>query len=142
MAAENNKQINNVGFVPYRLEVEEKPELSDFSKNILFANFFSKDGVDMVASSLYVPVIESYSVATEGRSLTYRNIHNPENTVTITKGENGWFGKKTINGEDVLFASGAEWHGFFAHLTLNGLSKGERCKFERLDSVLPNREVN
>ena len=129
MIKKNNENPYFVGFVPHKLEVEERPELNDFSQNILFANFFQQGGFDMVASALYEPDLETYKEEDGSRTLTYKNIHNPDNTIEITRTENGWMGRKTIADKRKLIASGAEWSSFFSHLTMNGLSKGERCKF-------------
>ncbi|MFC1649568.1 hypothetical protein ACFL2C_02515 [Patescibacteria group bacterium] len=123
---------NRYGFVPHRLEIEERPELSDFPFNVLFVNFFLKDNKDFSATALYEPEIESYSVNKEEKSLDYRNIYGHEDLLTIVKRKKSWSGVKVIKNERVLWADGPKWNLFFAHLTMNGLSKGERCKFKCL----------
>jgi len=120
------------GFVPHRLEIEGRTDLSDFPQNIVFANFFAEGGVKKIASAIYEPDLETYA----GRSLTYRNIYNPENVVRITRQNDRWEGTKVINGDEVLFAEARTWKQFFVQLTIIGLSKGERCKFEDIDSLL------
>lgn len=132
MTAENRDRKYFTGFVPHRLDLEERPELSDFPLNVLFANFFVKEGYVHSASALYEPDLESYREHGEGRSLNYKNPYREEDELKITRTEKGWSGEKVIHGETVLIANGVEWQGFFSHLTMNGLSKGEACKFERL----------
>ncbi|KKQ84874.1 MAG: hypothetical protein UT08_C0013G0011 [Candidatus Woesebacteria bacterium GW2011_GWB1_38_8] len=136
MNNETGKRNYQTGFIPHKLEVGDRPELSDFSKNILFANVFSSNGVDMIASSLYEPDLETYTDEGAARSLTYRNIYNPDNRIKVTRYEDKWEGEKFINGTRSLWAFGRTWQQFFIQLTILGLSKGERCQFERLDELL------
>ena len=128
----NIEKKYGVAFVPKELIVEGKPELSDFPKNVLFASFININGRDLMASSLYLPIFESYTFDEKERRLIYTNIYEKENVLTIIRGKNGWSGLKKVRGKQVLFACGAIWDGFFSHLTMNGLSKGERCKYEPL----------
>lgn len=123
------------GFIPHRLEIEGSPELSDFPLNVLFANIFVRNGVNTMASSLYEPDLETYNRDGGKKSLRYKNIHNPENTVTVLKTQKGWEGTKVINEREVLMATGQTWNQFFTQLTLFGLSKGERCFYESVDSI-------
>ena len=94
----------------------------------------------MVASALYKPNIESYTVQGTEKILKYKNPHGEEDALIIVRGKNGWTGEKVIKGKKTLFACGAEWEGFFVHLTMSGLSKGEACKFESLDALLKTRK--
>ena len=133
---------NLTGFVPRELEIEDRPELSDFSKNILFANVFSSNGEVIIASSLYRPDFDSYRQEDGKKSLLYKNIHNSENTVRIIRYAERWEGEKIINDKPVLWASGRTWQQFFAQLTLIGLSQGERCKYERLEDLKKQKDIN
>jgi hypothetical protein len=147
MITENNKssetsQFSQFGFVPKRLAIEDRPELDDFPFNVLYVNFFNRGGVNYSATALYSPDLESYRKEEEGRSLDYRNIYGEEDRLTITKKEEGWWGQKFIKDKWVLIAEGKEWNQFFVQLTLPGLSKGERCKFERLDDLPKKTKVN
>ena len=86
-----------VGFIPHRLEVEDRPELSDFPLNVLFANCFKAGGVDFSADALYEPEIESFREEEDKKILDYRNIYNPEDLLTITKEVEKWVGGKYGN---------------------------------------------
>lgn len=141
MAIENNNP-QFVGFVPHRLEIEDRPEFTDFPLNVLFANFFVSNGVQMVASALYQPDVESFTVQGTEKVLKYKNPHGVEDELVIVRGENGWRGEKIIKGKRTLLACGAEWEGFFVHLTINGLSKGEACIFESLDALSKKVDSN
>ena len=142
MKKELQGRNNFTGFIPNRLEVEERPELREFSQNILFANVFNSNGVGMMASSIYVPDIDTYHQSDDGGSLTYRNIYNPENTVRITRYDDRWEGEKFINDKLCLLATGGTWEQFFTQLTIMGLSKGERCKYERLEDIARSASLN
>jgi len=130
------------GFVPHRLDIEDRPELTDFPLNVLFANFFVSNGIQMVASALYKPDFESFSIQGKEKVLKYKNSNREEDELIITRGENGWSGEKIIRGKKSLIACGAEWDGFFVHLTLNGLSVGEACKYESLDDLIKEKDKN
>lgn len=120
------------GFIPKRLEVEGRPELSDFPFNILFMSFLVVRGVDMSATALYEPDTETYLDDFEKRSMTYRNKYGSGNKVIVSKYADRWEGAKTVNGKVILLACGKTWKQFFVHLTIAGLSDGEKCSFERL----------
>lgn len=126
------------GFIPHRLVINDKPELSDFPLNILFGNFITINGVDMSATALYKPDVESYREGEGGRSLDYRNIYNQDNLVTITRQEEKWTGTKVINEKVTLIAEGRMWQQFFTQLTIVGLSNGEKCRYQSL----PLKESN
>lgn len=142
MTEKLEKRNNYTAFIPHKLEVEGRPELSDFSLNILFANVFNAKGIDVIASSLYRPDLETYQRDSEKKSLTYRNIYNKKDIVRITKFEERWEGQKFIKEKRALLAQGRTWKQFFAQLTLTGLSKGERCKYERLEDLLKKVDDN
>src|SRR3990172_301978 len=136
MQSEIKKLNYGAAFIPHHLDIEDKPELSDFPRNILFATYYSENGINKIASSLYEPDLVTY--LDEGgikRSLTYRNIYNPDNRIKVTRYEDKWEGEKFINNKRDLWAFGRTWQQFFVQLTILGLSKGERCKFERLDEL-------
>jgi hypothetical protein len=120
------------GFIPNKLEVEGRPELSDFPLNILFMSFLAVRGVGMSATALYEPDMETYLEDMEKRSMIYRNKYGSENTVTVMRYPDRWEGAKTINGNVVLLANGKTWKDFFVQLTIMGLSKGEKCYYETL----------
>ncbi len=129
----NNNQTQGFGFVPKKLEIEGKPELSEFPLNILFANFYREQGVNMSATALYEPDLDTYNGKSDEKNMVYRNIYNPENIVVITKCLDHWEGLKVVNGTFVLLKTvGKTWEEFFSRLTIVGLSDGEKCGFVRL----------
>jgi len=135
MLPENCIYQNRCAFIPHNLNIEEKPELSDFPFNVLFVSYKRVNGIDISGTALYEPELFSYRKEEDKKILDYRNIYDPENMLTISKYEDKWEGIKTINDKRVLFAWGLNWQQFFVQLTLLGLSNGEKCKFERLNSL-------
>jgi hypothetical protein len=129
-------------FIPHKLDIEDRPELSDFSKNILFATLFNSNGVVTIASSLYEPDLKTYRDEGEARSLIYKNIYNPDDTVKIIRREDKWEGEKLIKDKRALWAWGLTWQQFFVQLTGTGLCRGERCKFETLNELQKKANIN
>lgn len=125
-------ELPRYGFIPSKLEVEGRPELSDFPFNILFMSFLAVKGVDMSATALYEPDTKTYLEDAEKRSVVYKNKYGPENEVVVTRYGDRWEGAKTIDGKVVLLAYGKTWKQFFVQLTIVGLSKGEKCYYEIL----------
>lgn len=122
------------GFIPWQLEVDGHPELSNFSLNILFGSQAMIDGVHTIGTALYEPDFSSYCDDGEKRSLVYYNIYSNDWSVRIDyyPERKIYEGKKYHLDKAVLEAGGPEWKIFFTHLTMIGLSKGERCKFEKV----------
>ena len=131
-----NKRL--IGFIPHRFEDKERPELADFPLNVFFANFYNENGSDMTAHALYVPDFLTYKEEGKIKSVRYTNIYEPNHTLLIVRQEEKWSGIKVINNNVSLFAEGPTWEIFFTHLTSQGLSKGERCKFEKLPLSRPS----
>ena len=50
-------------------------------------------------------------------------------TINYNKNEDCYWGKKLVNKKCVGEAMGKNWKQFFIHLTMLGLSDGERCEF-------------
>ena len=84
------------------------------------------------ANQDYKNDLETYQEEEKGYSVIYHNIYGPNAIVTITYTPDNWIGSKTINDEIVLSAFGADWQQFFGHFTVNGLSNGEACLFEKI----------
>jgi len=133
MEEREKQRLQRFGFIPKKLEVEGRPELSLLPLNILFVNFFSQKGINMSASSLYEPDIETFMGGVMGVRMTYRNIYNPENVIILTRKRSGWEGKKIIDSKAVLIQEGKDdWNHFFGNFTANGLSEGEDCFYNTL----------
>jgi hypothetical protein len=101
---------------------------------VLFAKFTVRDGQPILRSALYEPDLSSFAREGARHVLRYKNSHGGNRRLQIayyTK-KHAWEGEKIVNGEIVGAASGDDWHGFCAHLTLLGLANGERCEMESL----------
>jgi len=121
------------GFIPHRLDISDKPELSDFPLNILFGNFITINGVDMSATALYEPELNTFQCNGDEKSLTYKNIYGM-GTLTVTKRNDGWGAIKTINNKFVRLTHSKDWKMFFVTLTGPGLCNGEGCFYKTVSS--------
>ncbi len=117
------------GFVPHRLEIEERPELNNFSFNILFMKFKNENGKTISGSAVYEPDLTTFNDINGKQSMLYKNSYGGSGRVKIAYSDGKWSGTKFINGKRTGSADGPEWHGFFIHLTMLGLSNGEKCQF-------------
>ena len=135
--------INNfVGFIPFRLIVEDKPEFKFFPANILFAKTTNINGKNVSGSALYEPDLDSFSVKDKVLSMTYHNKYggNSHVIISVAEGKNtfNYTGEKFVNNESVGSADGPissfederGWQMFFTHLTLLQLVNGEKCMFD------------
>jgi hypothetical protein len=123
------------GFVPRKLDIKDRPELSIFPYNIMFMNFRFYYGQKQSGIALYEPVLDSYEDILDRKRLLYRNIYDPENKIIIEYfvKDMRYEGFKYIKGRCVREAHGKEWKMFFVHLTMTGPEHGEGCKFEDED---------
>lgn len=127
------------GFVPKRLIVNDRPELSNFPLNILFASVVEKDNQTAMADALYEPDFSSFKeeIDEDGKEkqiMNYRNKYGPQWRVEIWyfKERKSYFGLKYSGSDDESKggASGSQWGAFFSHLTILGLADGEPCSFQ------------
>jgi len=137
-----NSNYSFLGFIPFRLVVENKPELNFFPLNILFAKRKIDNGKVIMGSALYEPDLTSFKVVDKTVSMTYHNKYGGNSSVVISFSENKntfhYIGEKFVNDKSVGMADGQisslkdehGWQMFFTHLTLLGLSEGEKCMFE------------
>lgn len=125
------------GFVPHRLEIENRPELNVFPFNVLFVQYKVENGKTISGSAIYEPDLGSYKRVGDVSSMEYHNIYGPANWLMIEydKSKQSYLGKKIVNGESVGIAMGMHWNMFFIHFTALGLANGERCEFE----ILPEK---
>lgn len=126
-----------IGFVPQHLEIEGRPELNNFPLNVLFVSptILIKDGVKHMASALYNPDVPSFKAEDTKYSMEYRNAYGGNSWLRITydADKKNYAGEKFINDQSTGMAFGVRWQGFFIHLTMIGLSKGEECMFEPME---------
>ncbi|OGM89729.1 hypothetical protein A2108_01275 [Candidatus Wolfebacteria bacterium GWA1_42_9] len=121
-------------FVPQKLEVKHRPELSVFPLNVLFVSFTSKNGLRIMGSATYEPDLASFKKEGGKSTMEYHNIYGGDNRILLIHNGEQWSysGEKFVKGKLVGTAYGAEWDMFFVHLTMMGLSAGERCMFEEM----------
>jgi hypothetical protein len=124
------------GFIPHRLEIEDKPELNVFPFNVLFAQYKVENGKTISGSAVYEPDLGSYKQEGEMSSMEYHNIYGPANWLVVVydKSRKSYHGNKIVNGKSVGEAGGSEWNMFFIHFTALGLANGERCMFDDVPS--------
>lgn len=120
------------GFVPRPLEIKERPELSVFPFNVLFAQYGARDGKPVMGSAVYEPDIASFRQEGDKYFMEYHNALGGKSWLVIEYDpfNKSYLGKKFVNGESAGMATGSDWRMFFFHFTSLGLSKGEHCKFE------------
>jgi hypothetical protein len=125
-------------FIPRNLEIENRPELSNFSYNILFISYETDGKQTLAAEAIYVPVIETFRAEGQALILDYVNQYKPENRILIIfhQDTGQYEGEKFLDGKSVSTTIGSDWKNFFINLTAPGLSDGEGCKF----SVVPRKE--
>jgi len=133
MSFENiRKNGSFCGFIPHRLDVKERPELSIFPFNVLFAKRKIGNGKLVTGYALYEPDLASLKKDEDEWSMNYYNVYGGDCWLRIKYNESKPFyiGEKFVNGKSVVIAEGPAWEMFFVHFTLLGLANGERCEFE------------
>jgi len=127
-------------FIPHALELPERPELSIFPFNVMFAKFKKENGVIIIGSAIYEPVLRSYMKEGTLYSMEYFNKYGPGSWLVIEYDalQMRYHGKKYVNGTMVGSTDGKEWKMFFIHFTALGLSNGERCYFEEIPPNISN----
>lgn len=121
------------GFIPHNLNIENRHELDVFPLNVMFAKQKERQtGGIISAYSLYEPLINTYTMNGRTASMEYINIysHNSHLLITYDYIKKTYTGDKFVGGKLVGSGSGLDWKTFFIHLTMLGLSNGERCKFD------------
>jgi len=128
----NNRDF--IGFVPYPLEIKERPELDVFPLNVVFAKFGKMYGKNVMGTALYEPDLESFKQEKDKCSMKYHNAFGGDCWLLVTYdlAEESYVGEKFINGKSVGMSFGQKWNIFFSHFTILGLTNGERCKFEEV----------
>ena len=125
------------GFVPHALVLEEiNADFRHFPYNILFMSWTAKDGKRVSGSALYEPEFSTFKKEGELCCMRYRNVYNTYDSechvmVAYDCDRKSYFGEKLVRGESAGEASGPDWNTFFIHLTMLGLTAGERCEFDR-----------
>ncbi len=120
------------GFVPKKLEILDRPELSVFSCNVLFMSMKLQDGKRITGTALYRPEIETYREAGNEVKMRYRNIYGGDNWLEISyePKRDFYVGRKYVGGQQAGMGCGREWKMFFFHFTALGVVHGEQCLLE------------
>jgi len=133
MSFENiRKNGSFCAFIPHRIEIKERPELSVFPFNVLFGKRKIENGKLVTGYALYEPDLMSLEKNEDEWSMNYHNVYGGDCWLKIRHkyANRSYFGEKFINGKSVMQAFGMKWNMFFIHLTMLGLVDGERCEFE------------
>ena len=122
------------GFVPHRLELKNLPQYDNFPYNLVFMGFANIDGVDMTGTACYYPDFSTFTEEDGKQRLLYFNQHSRDWKVAIVydKEKGSWEGEKYHLDEYKGGGGGTEWRMAFAHITMSGLAKGEKVKFEKM----------
>lgn len=125
------------GFIPHRLEIDGRPELSLFPLNVLFAKQKMENNQVIRGSALYTPEFDTIMLAGTNFSMRYRNSYGGESYLIIEYNflKRTYTGSKFVHEKLVGMADGNEWNPFFIHFTILGLVNGERCLFDPPESV-------
>lgn len=125
------------GFVPHRINNPDNPEHNNFPINILFSSMRVEGDKTISGTALYEPITKPQPTGDNREHLTaiYVNIYDSDSYVIViyNRIKKSWIANKTVRGKCVSYTTGNEWDGFFIHLTMNGLSNGERCMFKEED---------
>lgn len=121
-------------FIPNRLNIDIKPEISVLPYNVMFMSYTEKKGQLMTGTSIYSPDLSTYYSDDDEAVMIYRNNYGPNAYLIIEYivKEDRYRGEKYIKNELVQTSLGKGWKGFFIHLTMGGLRKGEPCEFENV----------
>ena len=127
------------GFCPKHLVVEGRNELWAFPHNIMFMNHRGEtDGSVTAGTALYQPDLSTFRENAPLCAMQYKNQYGGDGIVFIIFNREtlSYTSEKFINSVSVGSADGSVktdadkgWQTFFFHLTMLGLSKGERCEF-------------
>lgn len=121
-------------FIPNRLNIDIKPELSVLPYNVMFMSYTVKNKKLLTGTAIYSPDLSTYYLDDDEATMIYRNNYGA-NTYLIIKykiKEDRYEGEKFVNDKLVQSSFGKDWKQFFIHLTMVGLSVGEVCKFEEV----------
>jgi len=121
-----------LGFVPKRLKIKDRPELSNFPFNVVFVKFIDKNRQLISATAIYNPNFASFRENEEEQKMNYKNKFGGDFWLEISfnKKTGMYWGTKYCGNEKKWTSFGPGWKGFFFHFTMSGLSNGEKCLFK------------
>lgn len=116
------------GYIPFHLEIPQRPELNHFPLNIVFSS--THTGVTNIA--IYQPDLSTYSQNADEQRMKYYNVLDRTRTyyveIVYDKHKDSYAGFKYRNDEQISSAFGSKWRDFFAHLTLFGVTPSDLDK--------------
>lgn len=120
---------NTTMYIPKRLEIKERPELKNFSLNIMFSTTTLCDNnTQQKETSIYNPDLSTYKQEGSKQKMKYFNSLNfgREFWIEITYDtvKKSWSGTKYYKNKMLGMANGLTWDGFFIHLTALGVGSG------------------
>ena len=113
-------------FVPSRLEIPDRPELSNFPFNILFCTVtLADDNSQRQETSVYEPDLSTFTEEGTEQRMKYYNNLNPERRfwveIIYDTIDQSYIGTKYCDDKRIGMASGSRWDMFFVHLTMLGV---------------------
>ncbi len=112
---ERKKDKTPSAFIPNRLEISIKPELSDLPFNVMFMSYTVKDEVLMTGTAIYSPDLSTYFRDESEATMIYRNNYGAKAFLILKYliKEDRYEGEKYVNNECVQTSFGKDWQGFF-----------------------------
>lgn len=120
---------NTTMYIPKRLKIKERPELKNFSLNIMFSTTTLCDNnTQQIETSIYNPDLSTFKQEESKQKMKYFNSLNIGREfwieITYNTSKKSWSGTKYYK-EDILgIADGPTWDSFFIHLTALGVGNG------------------
>lgn len=120
---ENN--ANKISNIPRRLEIKDRPELNNFSLNVLFTSINNEKEKDSysISFALYLPDLSTFKETEKIQQMDYFNEmdRNFWLRITFNKKSGFYFGFKRHGKKEIGGASGISWEIFFFYLTTLGV---------------------
>lgn len=120
-------------FIPDKLNITGRSELSEFPKHIFMARNMPIHGYVNIAYVVYEPELHTFTQKDELREMNYLNKFDPEFRIKISFNNKYYIGVKYRGDQEISQATAPNWGSFFAHLDAIGITNGEGCKFRKTD---------
>ncbi|KKS39532.1 MAG: hypothetical protein UV02_C0067G0005 [Candidatus Kuenenbacteria bacterium GW2011_GWA2_42_15] len=115
-----------ISWVPRRLQIPDRPELSNFPLNILFSTVCTGDNnTRTVELAEYVPDLSTFVENEAKQTMKYYNrldgARHYWTEIVYDTARKSYFGTKYCDDESAGAAYGRDWNNFFVHLTMLGV---------------------
>ena len=125
---EKLEKSHRLMFVPKRLEIEGRPELNNFSLNIMFMSICKADDNHQTELTvIYLPDFATYQENDKEQKMKYFNSLDKSRKfwleIIYSKEKGSYTGNKFYEKKILGSAYGKKWDMFFVHLTLLGVSQ-------------------